>query len=296
MKLVYCKKTLKILRSVSDPWSIGHDEHLAFRFHIRTHRSGLSKGFNNQRTTNQFSQLIFIAFSLVFHQSQYGRIWILRALRASRDQLVDRSMLIWRRSASEGDSMGFLAQWRSTMIPLSIRYVRCKHHSKMVRCFYVLVSDQGEIALFYSAKGNGEWTGTPINLAPAPLCDKYNQEYRKFVMKPLASASDMPDADSGDLCEIFEQVRCVCSRCSGSRFDNLLSWIGYRKPTQSPDMRSKGNPFPGFCRLVITRSSFRFAKPQPQTMWLAMYILSLDWRENRSNKTSFTRSYDLYSH
>lgn len=58
----------------------------------------------------------------------------------------------------------------------------------------------------YSARNDNAFAKLPLSMPEGPLCDKLNNEYRRYLMKPLARASEMLDADTGDLCELFEKV------------------------------------------------------------------------------------------
>lgn len=60
--------------------------------------------------------------------------------------------------------------------------------------------------IFYSPNGmNSRFVRSPIKIQTGPLCDKWNNEYRMFLMESMAKYSDMPVADKGDLCELIGQ-------------------------------------------------------------------------------------------
>lgn len=63
-----------------------------------------------------------------------------------------------------------------------------------------------EMLIAYSAKNDNAFMRSPISVAEGRLCDKLNKEYRKYMMKPLADASDLPNSEKGDMCELIEQV------------------------------------------------------------------------------------------
>lgn len=62
------------------------------------------------------------------------------------------------------------------------------------------------VNIYYSQNGaNANFVRSPINIQSGPLCDKFNNEYRKFIMSQMAKSSDLPVADKGDMCELIEQ-------------------------------------------------------------------------------------------
>lgn len=64
-----------------------------------------------------------------------------------------------------------------------------------------------EVRIAFSPKNDNSYQLSPISVPLGPLCDKMNNEYRKFLMKPLAAVSEMPNSDTGDMCNLIEQVR-----------------------------------------------------------------------------------------
>lgn len=69
---------------------------------------------------------------------------------------------------------------------------------------------QAEVVIYHSALRNNIYKLVPFKVPEGPLCDKINQEYRKYLMNELHAVSDMPfsEDDAENLCAHF--VKDVC--------------------------------------------------------------------------------------
>lgn len=66
---------------------------------------------------------------------------------------------------------------------------------------------QLEMKWYISVSGNDQYILIPLKIQRGPLCTKVNAQYRKYLMKELASASDLPNSDTEDLCPMFVKVK-----------------------------------------------------------------------------------------
>lgn len=55
--------------------------------------------------------------------------------------------------------------------------------------------------------GNDQYVLLPLKIKRGPLCKSANVQYRKYFMKELSSASDLPNSDAEDICPLFMKVK-----------------------------------------------------------------------------------------
>lgn len=71
---------------------------------------------------------------------------------------------------------------------------------------------KGEVKVYLSAIGNDQYVMSPLKIPRGPLCKKINEDYRKYLMKELSTASDLPNSDDEDICPLFVKVKQTASK------------------------------------------------------------------------------------
>lgn len=62
--------------------------------------------------------------------------------------------------------------------------------------------------ILHSTNGGIDWKAAPIKLPRGKLCDKANDDYRKYLMADLHPVSDLPfsESKSETICDKFTKV------------------------------------------------------------------------------------------
>lgn len=114
---------------------------------------------------------------------------------------------------------------------------------------YLLIIPKAEVKLYVSTKGNDQYVLSPMKLPRAPLCEKANNDYRKFIMKELSTTSDLPSSDAADICPLFEKVikyKPIMEK------NAILPFLLFRKPITSKTTNLLQIRFRRSCRAAGT--------------------------------------------